>query len=43
MNKNLIRHQTVILIGKILHPLTESNLILETSILTNLNQNNEMS
>ena len=27
MNKNLIRHQTVILIGKILHPLTESNLI----------------
>ena len=27
MNNNLIRHQTVILIGKILHPLTESNLI----------------
>ena len=27
MNKNLIRHQTVVLIGKILHPLTESNLI----------------
>ena len=27
MNKNLIRCQTVILIGKILHPLTESNLI----------------
>ena len=27
MNNNLIRRQTVILIGKILHPLTESNLI----------------
>ena len=27
MNENLIRHQTVVLIGKILHPLTESNLI----------------
>ena len=27
MNNNLLRHQTVILIGKILHPLTESNLI----------------
>ena len=27
MNNKLIRHQTVILIGKILHPLTESNLI----------------
>ena len=27
MNNNLIRHQTVILIGKILHLLTESNLI----------------
>ena len=27
MNENLIRHQTVVLISKILHPLTESNLI----------------
>ena len=27
MNENLIRHQTVVLIGKILHPLAESNLI----------------
>lgn len=27
MNEKMIRHQTVILISKILHPLTESNLI----------------
>ena len=27
MNNNVIRQQTVTLIGKILHPLTESNLI----------------
>ena len=27
MNEKLIRYQTVVLIGKILHPLTESNLI----------------
>ena len=27
MNEKLIRHQTVVLIGQILHPLTESNLI----------------